>query len=228
MDDACHGCLAAVVDVRHGPCYRACRRDAAEERACEVCNALSDKLCVRVVLVTYNAVGHHGGKQRLNSPKDSDSESRREQVAHHRKEVLLVIKVYFGQLRRGDRRWELVQVSYCRDVCHVSESLQQPYKEGDNNDGDEGTRYLLRDFRAISNDEKADNANAESPPVDMCHILEVAYPFFYEVGRHLLNTKAEQVVHLCREDGEGDTGCEAYDNRIRHELDDITQLEHTY
>ena len=60
-------------------------------------------------------------------------------------------------------------------------------------------------------------------------MAEVHQPFAHEVARYLFTTelKAEDIGHLCGEDGDGDTARKAHDDGIGDEFDDCSQLEHT-
>ena len=62
----------------------------------------------------------------------------------------------------------------------------------------------------------------------MCHILKITNPFVDEVGRHLLNTEAEQIIHLCRENRQGDTAGKTNNHWVWHKFDDVSQFKHTY
>ena len=56
---------------------------------------------------------------------------------------------------------------------------------------------------------------------------EVGTPFLNEVSRHIVYSHAQQVFDLGRKYGHGDTGGEAYDDRIGDILDDGAQFQHT-
>ena len=58
MDDACNGCLAAVVDVRHGASDGSRCWNASEERRHHVRYALRNEFHVRVVLVANHTISH--------------------------------------------------------------------------------------------------------------------------------------------------------------------------
>ena len=59
-------------------------------------------------------------------------------------------------------------------------------------------------------------------------MLNVECPFVNEVGWYVLQPQTEEIVHLRREDGYGDTGGETYDNGVGHELDDGTHACQTH
>ena len=57
-----------------------------------------------------------------------------------------------------------------------------------------------------------------------CFRVDDRHPVF--ANNSLL--QSENIAHLCREDGQGYTCCEADDDGIRDELDDCAELEHTH
>ena len=70
-----------------------------------------------------------------------------------------------------------------------------------------------------------DNTHYELHPVDASYILEIACPLRDKACRYLeIKRKAEEILHLGREDGQGDTACESHYDRIRDELEYDTHL----
>ena len=65
--------------------------------------------------------------------------------------------------------------------------------------------------------------------IDVSDVLEIAYPLRNEASRHFkVKRKSEEILHLSREDGKGNTAGESHYDRIRDELEDDTHLAHSH
>ena len=88
-------------------------------------------------------------------------------------------------------------------------------------DGNERAWYLLIYHRSDSDDDHTQHSHYARGNVFGAEVLDIARPLAYEVRRYgTLDVQTEEVLDLCREDGEGDTRCETNDDRIRDVADD--------
>ena len=124
--------------------------------------------------------------------------------------------------------WQRVEVGNGRDTLHARKALQQPCRQRHHHDSHQRTRDFLAHKRRSDNQRQRQDTYPKRPPVHILPMLGIAHPLVDEVRRRVGDTQAEEVVHLRREDGYRDTRREADNHRIRHELDDISQLEYAH
>ena len=220
MDDARNGSTAAVVDVGHGAGDGSRGGDTAEEGCADVGDALADELLVRVVAVARYAVGHGGREEALDGAEHSDGHGRGEEELH-----LLPCDVGHGEGR--NLRLDVgVEVANGLDAADAGKLFEQIYGERHHHDGNERAGYLFRHLRGEGDDGNAEEAYEHRGPVDGVEMGEVDTPFGDEVGRHAADLKAEEVLDLRGEDGDGDTAGETHHDGIGDELDDGAEAEH--
>eukprot|EP00975_Prorocentrum_lima_P030751 6451632-Prorocentrum_lima.AAC.1 len=60
-------------------------------------------------------------------------------------------------------------------------------------------------------------------------MTEINHPFAYKVSRYFFSSEvqSEDIGNLCRKDGNGNTTGKSYNNGIRNEFDNSSQLEYT-
>ena len=117
---------------------------------------------------------------------------------------------------------------------------------GSNQYAPKRTRYLAQAWHFLQclgredDDQQRTDGNDEVPKVERPNVLGITNPFAHKVARRLQGDaddfasrtdgglrQAQYVADLRREDGQGDTCREAYDDRIGDELDDHAQPEST-
>ena len=80
MNQSGDRCFPSVVDVGHGTGNRPGSRDASEEGGDDICGALSQKLLIRVVLVSGHPVGDRCRQQGFDGSEYGDRNGCREEV----------------------------------------------------------------------------------------------------------------------------------------------------
>ena len=229
VNDTCNGSAAAIIDVGHRAGNSTRRGDTAKEGNYHIGNTVGDKLRVGVVPVANHTVGHHCRQEALNGTQHSDSEGCGQNGLNGREEGLAL-----GQSRQaelGQTVGQLIEVADGLNGLNASNIgifLEQPAHKCHNHNGQQRAGNLLGELGGQSNNHNAHQAHAQRPEVHLVDILEVAGPLIDEVGGHIRDTHTEQVVHLGREDGDGDTAREAHDDGIGHKLDDRSEFEDTH
>ena len=128
-------------------------------------------------------------------------------------------------VRQGIEIADRLQTRYAPTLRRIT--LQEPYREGRDDDRRQTAWDALRELRHEDTYQQREHTDTECPPVHM-HMLRVEDPFIDEVCRHILQTHAEEIIHLRTEDRQRDTCRETHDNRVGHKLDHITQMRQTH
>ena len=143
---------------------------------------------------------------------------------NQREERFAFRQLHRRQMRSRDAVRQRVQVA---DRLHTRYApggrrvgLQKPYNESGKHDSRQTAGDTLRDLRHKDTQQQREDTDAECPPVHL-KMLGVENPFIDEVRRHVRQTHAEEIIHLCGEYRQRDTGCETHDDGVGNELDHI-------
>ena len=220
VDDSGYRRPSPVVDVGHRAGDRSRCGNTAEQRRHQIGRSLRDQFGIRVVAVACYAVGYGGRQQRLDGAQHGDRHG-------YRKQVLDRFPVQFGHGGARQARSDREAVTDRVDAFDAAVPLQKVDADGHDDDGDQRSRYFLREFRTQRDNQHAQHADGGVPPVDRAEVAEIEQPLADEVARNLLasEVQTEHVGDLRREDRHGDAAREADDDGVGDELDDGSEPE---
>ena len=236
MDDAGNRRAATIVDVRHRAGNGSRSGDATKEWRYHVCHTLRNEFHVRVMLVADNAIGYCRRQQALYGSENGYGEGNRHEF----------LDKFKGNARNNHLRQLCLNL---KTVANRVDSLNAILLHNDDSNGSEQdaikrtgdfveARNLFQRFRQENDNQQRTNGNDEIPEVERPDVLGIANPFPDKItGRLQRNTyyftgvayrslrQTENIADLRREDGQGNTCRETYNNRIRNELNNNTQAE---
>jgi hypothetical protein len=236
----------AGAQVGDGARDRSGRRDAAEERRHDVGDALRHQLLVRIVPPPRrHAVGDARAQQRLDGAEERDRHRRNEQALHAR-------PVEVGPDDRRQRARDAAEAGADRlDGQGEPRRDDRERDEGDDRARDarrrahRAPRVLGAEQRALvprqlgedrvrrqrrepapeQEPREADEAERDRGGIDLAEMGRDRVRLREEVGRHLLDPQAEQVLQLRDGDQHRDAVGEADDDRDRDRAHDRAELQ---
>ena len=212
------GRAAATLDVGGGAGDGARSRNAAEQDRTDVAHALRNELHVAAVVGRDHGVGHDARKQRLDSGQDGDGDAVGKLVAEE-------LEAELGHLELGKPRLDGVEVA---DGVHVH--AEERHHDGTDDDGNERAGNLVVDARPENEDGQAHEAHEQSLPIEGGDVGDHSGELVGSVDRNRAGRigEAQEVLDLADDDGDGDAGCKARGDGVRHEADEGAELEQAH
>ena len=228
VDHARDGREGAGLDVRDGTGDCAGGGDAAEERNDHVGDALAHQFLIGVVAVVGHRVGHAGAQQAFNGTEHGDRD--------HRAEKLLGgVPLEVGDLQAREGLRNAAELGADRfDGKAEDRDDDRGEHEDDDGAGQVGEPALpLRAAHLIAlgpelDDEEARKRKAEGPRIDRADVVDDRVDLAEEVGGHLGDGEAEEVLDLLQADHDRNAVREADHDRYGDELDEAADLEEAH
>ena len=180
MHDSGHGGASPVIDIRHGTGDGAGGRDTAEDGGEDVGDALSHQFLIRVVMVADDTVGHGGREQRFDGPQYGDGDGRSHQLFD-------AFPIQFGYVHARKFGFDHKAVADGFHLRRYAVLFQQIDSHGHYDDGNERTRNLVGQFGREGDNGHADYTHDGGPYVQAAEVADVHDPFFYKIGRHVVD-----------------------------------------
>ena len=185
---------------------------------------LTYELRVRMMALSCSSVSHHSREKRLDGTEDGDRERRGNKTLN-----CLIVELRGYRLRHRKAVGEFREFGSDCGELHSSELAEKNRCQCTDDEGDERARNLLGHLAPAEAYDKAYDTHDKFHPVDAAHILEITDPLRNESRRYLkVKRKSEEILHLRREDRQGDTASESDYYRIRDEFEYDTHLAHTH
>ena len=180
MHDSGHGGASPVIDIRHGTGDGTGGRDTAEDGGEDVGDALSHQFLIRVVMVADDTVGHGGREQRFDGPQYGDGDGRSHQLFD-------AFPIQFGYVHARKFGFNHKAVADGFHLRRYAVLFQQIDSHGHYDDGNERTRNLVGQFGREGDNGHADYTHDGGPYVQAAEVADVHDPFFYKIGRHVVD-----------------------------------------
>ena len=208
MHDGGNGRNRARPDVGRGARDGARGRETAEKYRNHVADALRNQLHVGVVPVAGHAVRHHAGQQGFDARQQGDGQRVGEQLA----DALEGHAVGHGEF--GKARRQAAEPG----TDGFGGQAEQPYRQRRQKHRHHRRGNLGDRAPDQQDDRQREQGHAERRRTEIHRVLGVGSPFVEKFRRRVHKGQAEEVLHLRREDQQGDPRGEPRGHRIGNVL----------